>query len=240
MSETKILLVDDVKIFLEIQKDFLRFSPVQILTAYNGIEALRTAALERPHLIVMDVNMPHMDGVTCCKAIREDPVLHSTPAILVITRSGQDDMESYKSAGCNAILHKPLQRREFLNMAYKFLPAIERREPRVSCRMPVTVESSSAIFTGMSHDIAMNGLYVAADCDLESGSEIVLSFTLPMGDDKVTVARGRIAWGNSGGEDTTKGLPRGFGVEFLEITGEDRLTARFNDLTEFVTSRRVL
>jgi len=142
MSETKILLVDDVKIFLEIQKDFLRFSPVQILTAYNGIEALRTAALERPHLIVMDVNMPQMDGVTCCKAIREDPVLHSTPAILVITRSGQDDMESYKSAGCNAILHKPLQRREFLNMAYNFLPAIERREPRVSCRMPVTVDEA--------------------------------------------------------------------------------------------------
>jgi CheY-like chemotaxis protein/Tfp pilus assembly protein PilZ len=240
MKKTKILLVDDAKIFLDIQKDFLRFSPAEVFTAYNGIEALIIAKQERPDMIVMNGNLPQKEGLSCCKAIKSDPDLYSTPVILVSTKSGQDDMESYNSAGCNAVLYKPLQRREFLNKIYVFLPAIERREPRVPCRMPVTVEAGSAIFVGMSHDIAMNGLYVATDHNVESVSEILLSFSLPMYEDKVTVTRGRIAWRNNIEEDTKNDLPRGFGVEFLEITGENGVIARFNDLTEFVAARSTI
>jgi CheY-like chemotaxis protein/Tfp pilus assembly protein PilZ len=237
MTKTKILLVDNAKIFLDIQKDFLRFSPIEVFTAYSGVEALNIAKLERPDMIVMNVNLPQKEGLSCCKAIKSDPVLCSTPVILVSTKSGQDDMESYKSAGCDAVLYKPLQRREFLNKIRTFLPSVERREPRVPCRMPVNVEAGSASFVGMSLDIAMNGLYIVTDCNLDSGSEILLSFTLPMSEDNVTVTRGRIAWRNYFEEDTKNDLPRGFGVEFLEITGENGVIARFNDLTKFVATR---
>jgi len=106
--------------------------------------------------------------------------------------------------------------------------------------MPLTVEAGSAIFIGMSHDIAMNGLYVATDYNVGSGSEILLSFTLPMNEDNITVNRGRIAWRNNGEEDIKNDFPRGFGVEFLEITRENSVIARFNDLTEFVAARSAL
>jgi CheY-like chemotaxis protein len=238
MFKTKILLVDDAKIFLDIQKNFLRYSPVQIITAYNGIEALETARRDRPDLVVMDVSMPHMDGVSCCKAIKEDPALSSTPVILVSTNSGHDDIVSYQNAGCCAILHKPLQRREFLNKLYAFLSIVERREPRVPCTMPVTVETDTGTFTGISHDIAMNGLYVVTDHDLKSASEIVLYFTLPTWDNTVTVARSRIAWRKSAGGDATTGLPKGFGVEFLEISGEDGVIARHNHLMAFLMAHK--
>jgi CheY-like chemotaxis protein/Tfp pilus assembly protein PilZ len=240
MTKTKILLVDNAKIFLDIQKDFLRFSPVEVFTAYNGAEALNITKLERPDMIVMNANLPQKEGLACCRAIKSDPVFHSTPVILVSTKSGQDDMESYNSAGCDAVLYKPLQRREFLNKIHAFLHVIERREPRVPCTMPVTVETGSALFVGTSHDIALNGLYVASDCIVESGSEILLSFTLPNCEDKVTVTRGRIAWLNNVEDDSKNDLPKGFGVEFLEITGENGVIARFNDLTEFVSMRSAL
>jgi CheY-like chemotaxis protein/Tfp pilus assembly protein PilZ len=240
MTKIKILLVDNAKIFLDIQKDFLRFSPVEVFTAYNGVEALNITKLERPDMIVMNVNLPQKEGLSCCRAIKSDPVLYSTPVILISTKSGQDDMESYNSAGCDAVLYKPLQRSEFLNKIHAFLPAVERREPRVPCTMPVTVEAGSALFDGTSHDIALNGLYVASDYNVESGSEILLSFTLPICEDKVTVARGRIAWLNNVEDDSKNDLPKGFGVEFLEITGENGVIARFNDLTEFVSLRSAL
>jgi DNA-binding response OmpR family regulator len=238
MFKTEILLVDDAKIFLDIQKNFLRYSPVQISTAYNGIEALKTARQKRPDLVVMDVGMPHLDGVACCKAIKEDPALSSTPVILVSTNSGHDDIVAYQNAGCCAILHKPLQRREFLNRLYAFLPVIERREPRVPCTIPVTVETETGTFAGTCHDIAMNGLYVATDHDMKSACEIVLSFRLPNWDNTVTVARGRIAWHNSAKENANTGLPNGFGVEFLEIIGEDGVIARHNHLMEFLMAHK--
>jgi CheY-like chemotaxis protein len=238
MFKTNILLVDDAKIFLDIQKNFLRYSPVQIITAYNGIEALETVRQKRPDLVVMDVSMPHLDGVSCCIAIKEDPALSSTPVILVSTNSGHDDIVSYQNAGCCAILHKPLQRREFLNKLYAFLPVIERREPRVPCAMPVTVETDTGTFAGICHDIAMNGLFVATDHDMKFASEIVLSFRLPNWDNIVTVARGQIAWHNSAGEEAKTGLPKGFGVEFLDISGEDGVIARQNHLMAFLMAHK--
>jgi CheY-like chemotaxis protein/Tfp pilus assembly protein PilZ len=236
MSQAKILLVDDARIFQEIQRDFLRFSPVSILTAHNGEEALAIMKSERPDLLVMDVNMPHMDGVACCKAIRKVPALSSLPVILVATSSGADDMASYRDAGCNGILHKPLQRREFLNRVHSFLPAVERREPRVPCRVTVSIETRTGTFIGMSHDIAVNGLFVATDYVVDPGSEVVLSFTLPTCDDKVTVVWGRVAWCNNASVKSRKSLPSGLGVEFLEITGQDGILARSNELAAFVAA----
>ncbi len=238
MFKTEILLVDDAKIFLDIQKEFLRYSPVQIITAYNGIEALERARQKRPDLVVMDVSMPHLDGVSCCKAMKAEPALSSTPVILVSTNSGHDDIVSYQNAGCSAILHKPLQRREFLNKLFAFLPVIERREPRVPCAMPINVETETGTFGGTCHDIAMNGLYVVTDHDIEAACEVVLSFKLPNCGKTVTVARGRIAWRNGTVGDAKAGLPKGFGVEFLEISGEDGVIARHNHLMEFLLAQK--
>ena len=238
MFKTEILLVDDAKIFLDIQKEFLRYSPVQIVTAYNGIEALERARQQRPDLVVMDVSMPHLDGVSCCEAMKAEPALSSTPVILVSTNSGRDDIVSYQNAGCSAILHKPLQRREFLNKLFAFLPVIERREPRVPCAMPINVETETCTFSGTCHDIAMNGLYVVTDHDIEAACEVVLSFKLPNCGKTVTIARGRIAWRNSAEADAKPGLPKGFGVEFLEISGEDGVIARHNHLMEFLLMQK--
>jgi CheY-like chemotaxis protein/Tfp pilus assembly protein PilZ len=237
MLKAEILLVDDAKIFLDIQKDFLKYSPVHITTAYNGIEALEIARRKQPDLIVMDVAMPQLDGVSCCKSLRNEPGLSSIPVILTSTNSGHDDIISYKNAGCNAILHKPLQRREFLNRLRDFLPAIDRREPRIPCRMPATIKTDSGIFTGIVHNIAMNGLYVETSHDLKSECEAVLSFRLPPGDDRAIVARGRITWRNCTDKAAGNGLPRGFGVEFTEITGEDGTYTGYNQLELFITMR---
>ncbi len=226
MFKAEILLVDDAKIFLDAQKNFLKYSPVKIATAYNGVEALEILRRKRPDMIVMDAGMPHPDGVSCCKTIKGELKLSDIPVILVSTNSGHNDIDSYRNAGCNGILHKPLQRREFLNKLFEFLPVIERREPRVSCTMPVHVGTGTGTFTGVAQDIAMNGIYVETDRDIDPTGEIILSFRLPPDKDKAAiVVTGRIAWRNTMVESNQNVLTKGYGIEFLDfIDGEGVLT----------------
>ena len=70
MAKAKILLVDDTRLVLELEKSFLKFSRVEIVTAANGVEALELVRKDPPDLIFMDMNMPVMDGLTSMRTIR--------------------------------------------------------------------------------------------------------------------------------------------------------------------------
>ena len=67
-----ILLVDDNDMFLEIEKEFLQYTNTEVITACDGIEALNIVKAMRPDLIFMDLEMPKMDGASCCRAIKDD------------------------------------------------------------------------------------------------------------------------------------------------------------------------
>ena len=121
MATTKILLVDDTKLFLKLEREYLKQSSVVILTAENGRQALEIARNERPDLIYMDLNMPEMDGATCCAALKADPELRSIPVILVTTAGMSESVEQCKHAGCDGFLTKPIDRKTFLEMGRKFL-----------------------------------------------------------------------------------------------------------------------
>ena len=71
-----ILLVDDAKFFLELEKQFLKNTPATLLTASSGKEALEIAKESRPSLVFMDVDMPEMDGLDCCRQFKADPFLN--------------------------------------------------------------------------------------------------------------------------------------------------------------------
>lgn len=79
----KILLVDDEKGVVAMMKSYFEMSGYQVLTAYNGAEALRQA-VHQPDIILLDINMPGMDGLTVCKKIRDYiscPILFLTARI---------------------------------------------------------------------------------------------------------------------------------------------------------------
>src|SRR6516165_8227657 len=104
----KVLLVDDVTMFLELQKMFLKLSSVHVLTARNGIEAIEVARKERPALIFMDLHMPGMNGDECCAAIKADPELKSVPVIMLTSEGKIGDQALCYKSGCNGFLTKPL------------------------------------------------------------------------------------------------------------------------------------
>ena len=94
----KILLVDDEPDILEILSYPLKNEGFQVHTANNGLEAIKLAKDIQPHLIVLDVMMPEMDGIEACEIIRKDPKISNT-LITFLSARGEDYS---KIAGFNA------------------------------------------------------------------------------------------------------------------------------------------
>ncbi|WGD35536.1 response regulator transcription factor [Olleya sp. YS] len=108
-KEIKILLVDDEPDILEIVGYNLSNEGYQVITAKNGIEAVKKAKKERPQLIILDVMMPEMDGIEACEALRKLPELSAT-LITFLTARGEDYSQvAGFDAGADDYITKPIK-----------------------------------------------------------------------------------------------------------------------------------
>lgn len=216
----KILLVDDVDFFLEVEKNILQLSPATLLTAHNGHEALEAAARHLPELIFMDVNMPVMDGLTCCRLLKGNPELRSIPVIMVFAPSRNVDEASCLEAGCDGVVTKPIDSRAFLEMGRRFHPAIERRAERLPLNVPLKFRFDGREFRGLGLDLGQGGVYVASAERVKKNERLRLTLQLPAAGPKGVEVRGKVAWVNQGLVRAKKSLPEGFGVEFRALSPE--------------------
>lgn len=219
MSRPKILLVDDDRLFLELEKDFLKQSAVMVYTAADGREALDSLKMVRPDLIFMDLHMPEVDGATCCKVLKTDPHLSSIPVVMVSVAGHESDLERCRAAGCDGILTKPIRREEFLAFGHQFLRNIDEIELRVPCRSQVVFTVNGRAHYGMSADLSSCGIFVAFKGEIMVDDHVRLSFLLREGSELIE-AVGRVAWINGGAHLLKPALPQGFGVEFTKISPE--------------------
>ena len=218
----KILLVDDVAMFLELQKMFLRLSSVRILTAKDGVEALETAKKERPALIFMDLHMPNMDGAECCARIKSDQELRSIPVVMITSEGKEEDKALCAGAGCDDFMTKPIDRVLYLEMARKYIPAVDRRETRIPYRGKAKFRVFGLTLSGDIVDISAQGVYVATDYEVEKETGLELVFAMEEENGAVIQAKGRVAWVNSRDDKRKKTFPAGFGVELTAITEESK------------------
>jgi CheY-like chemotaxis protein len=227
----KILLVDDVNMFLELQMSYLKLSSVHVLTAKDGYEAIQAVRKEHPALVFMDLHMPSMDGAESCARLKADAELRKIPVVMITSEGRGEEREICFKAGCDDFLTKPLDRRLFLETARRYLPAIDRRDSRVPCRAKVKFRVYGVTLSGDILDLALNGIYVAADYEVEVGSLVDVVFELPEGG-LIVRARGRVAWLNSRQWCRNPKFPPGFGIEFLALDEESTAA-----LTQFVEGR---
>ena len=218
----KILLVDDVSMFLELQAAYLKLSSVRVITAKDGSEALSVVKKERPSLVFMDLHMPNMDGAECCARLKADPEFKLLPVVMITSEGRGDERQSCFRAGCDDFLTKPLDRSRFLETARKYLPAIDRRDARVSCRTKVKFRAFGLTLSGEVLDLAANGIFIAADYEVEIGTILEVVFALPDESGSVIQAKGKVAWLNSKKGRRKQNHPVGFGVEFIAITEDSR------------------
>ena len=108
-SDIRILLVDDEPDILEIVSYNLSSEGYQIFTAKNGAEGVAKAKKKNPHLIILDVMMPEMDGIEACEVIRNTPGLENT-IITFLTARGEDYSQvAGFDAGADDYITKPIK-----------------------------------------------------------------------------------------------------------------------------------
>ena len=127
-SKFKILLVDDEEDILEFLGYNLRKEGFQVSTAQNGLEAIDKAIKELPHLIVMDVMMPEMDGITAVEEIRKLSALDDTLIIFLTARSEDYSQIAGFEAGADDYVTKPIKTKVLISRIVAMLRRSIRKE----------------------------------------------------------------------------------------------------------------
>ena len=116
-----ILAVEDQEDNMKILRDLLTSAGYEIVEAGNGEEAMAAVAKRRPDLILMDIQLPIMDGYEATRRIKADPALRSIPIIAVTSYALSGDEEKARAAGCDDFVPKPYSPRQLLAKVRQYL-----------------------------------------------------------------------------------------------------------------------
>jgi two-component system cell cycle response regulator DivK len=110
----RILVVEDQEDNRRILRDLLSSAGYEIIQAENGEEALAAVARHRPDLILMDIQLPLLDGYEATRRLKADPALRAIPVIVVTSYALSGDESKAREAGCDAYITKPYSPRAIL------------------------------------------------------------------------------------------------------------------------------
>jgi two-component system cell cycle response regulator DivK len=110
----RILVVEDQADNRRILRDLLTSAGYEIIQAENGEEALAAVARDRPDLILMDIQLPLLDGYEATRRIKADPELRAIPIIVITSYALSGDESKARAAGCDAYVSKPYSPRALL------------------------------------------------------------------------------------------------------------------------------
>ena len=110
----RILVVEDQEDNMQILRDMLLNADYDVIEAGDGEQALAAVAKQRPDLILMDIQIPIMDGYEVTRRIKSDPALRSIPIIAVTSHALSGGEEKARAAGCDDFVAKPYSPRLLL------------------------------------------------------------------------------------------------------------------------------
>ncbi len=117
-----ILVVEDQEDNRRIMRDLLSSAGYEVIEAVTGEDGVTAAEMHRPDLILMDIQLPGLDGYEATRQIKANPDLHHIPIIVVTSYAlSGDDVKAFE-AGCNAYVSKPFSPRQLLAKIREYLP----------------------------------------------------------------------------------------------------------------------
>jgi two-component system phosphate regulon response regulator PhoB len=117
-----ILVVDDEPNIIELVRITLEDDRVRIVVAADGEEALTVAHLERPDLILLDVNLPDLSGLEVCRRLRAEARTRDTKIVMLTAAAQRDDVERGRAAGADDYLTKPFSPVRLLTLVDTLVP----------------------------------------------------------------------------------------------------------------------
>jgi CheY-like chemotaxis protein len=216
-NEVRFLLADSVNIFVELGKMYLKKTGARIFSCSNGNDALAIIESERPDLVFMSAFMPEMDGVECCRLVKDNKSLSSTAIVLTLVSGSAENIECCLHAGCDDVLLKPIDRRTFFTVINKFVDLNKRHAPRFKDHFRISLSNrDNGSMNCKIYDLSSGGLFLEVFPPLPVDTIVGLDFALPSSDVKIS-CKGRIAWINQLDCPLNPGFPPGMGVEFVDM-----------------------
>ena len=130
-TKFKILLVDDEPDIIEIISYNLKNADYDVFTAANGIEAIKIAKKIEPHLIILDVMMPEMDGIEACEIIRNDPKIAKTLITFLSARGEDYSQIAGFNAGADDYITKPIKPKVLMSKVKSLLRRISDEKDEI-------------------------------------------------------------------------------------------------------------
>lgn len=122
----KILSVDDSRTIRLIVARALKDYDCSLCEAANGEEGLAAASRERPDLIILDITMPVMDGITMLGKLREDAALGQIPVMMLTAESGRENIEKIASLGVRDYIVKPFKDEQLIEKLSAIIPLAKK------------------------------------------------------------------------------------------------------------------
>lgn len=121
----KVMVVDDSVTVRKVTSRLLERHGMQVMTAKDGVEAINLLQEYQPDLMLLDIEMPRMDGFEVAALVRHDAQLQSLPIIMITSRTGSKHRERALALGVNAYLGKPYQEAQLLETIRQVVPGVD-------------------------------------------------------------------------------------------------------------------
>jgi two-component system cell cycle response regulator DivK len=125
VTPRKILVVEDNPLNLKLLRDVLQFAGYDVIEARSGEEGLRLAGEEPPDLVLMDIQLPGIDGYEALRRLRQGNLVPNVPVVAVTAFAMADDRKRAMAAGFDGYVEKPISVRELPGRVEAFLTGRE-------------------------------------------------------------------------------------------------------------------
>jgi two-component system cell cycle response regulator DivK len=115
-----ILIIEDNEKNLKLLRDVLQVKGYRTLEARSGTEGLRLARAELPALVLMDIQLPDISGITALRELRADPLTQAIPVVAVSASAMQEEQEKITASGFDGYIMKPIDLKSFLEQVQRY------------------------------------------------------------------------------------------------------------------------
>lgn len=129
MTKSRVLVIEDNEQNMYLVSFILEKNGCEVLQARNGLDGVKMAVENEPDLILLDIQLPVMDGYSVARAIRKEPTLKNTPMVAVTSYAMPGDRDQAMQAGCTGYIEKPIDPETFMSQVEHFTKGEERDNP---------------------------------------------------------------------------------------------------------------